>query len=59
MFRDEETEDFFFQGEEVTDKETLERLAVDSPLLATEAVVRLPSRMIDIILEACRDRELR
>ena len=56
VFRDEETGDFFFQGETVTDLEILARVSTDSPILDTESVVRLPERMVEIIMEACRDR---
>ncbi|MFF1819008.1 hypothetical protein ACFVWG_17035 [Kribbella sp. NPDC058245] len=54
VFRDEETGDFYFQGETVIDPELLARISTDSPLLDTESVVKLPARMVDIILEACR-----
>ncbi|GAA0986055.1 hypothetical protein GCM10009555_062640 [Acrocarpospora macrocephala] len=53
VFRDHATGDFFFQGETVTDPEILSRVAADSPILDTESVVRLPARMIEIIMEAC------
>jgi hypothetical protein len=54
VFRDEETGDFYFQGETVIDPEMLARISADSPLLDSESVVKLPARMVDIIMEACR-----
>jgi hypothetical protein len=36
------------------DPEMLARISVDSPLLDSESVVKLPARMVEIILEACR-----
>ena len=53
VFRDHETGDFLFQGETVVDRATLEWISGHSPLLDTESVVRLPARMIEIIMEAC------
>ncbi|WP_405063234.1 hypothetical protein OG474_16805 [Kribbella sp. NBC_01505] len=53
VFRDEQTGDFYFQGETVIDPELLARISTDSRLLDTESVVKLPPSMIDIILEAC------
>ena len=53
VFRDEVTGDFYFQGETVLDQDTLARVARDSPLLDSESVVRLPARMVGIIVEAC------
>lgn len=32
----------------------LARISADSPLLDTESVVKLPARMVEIIMEACR-----
>ena len=40
----------------MTDPEILARVSTDSPILDTESVVRLPERMVEIIMEACRDR---
>jgi hypothetical protein len=54
VFRDEETGDFYFQGETVVDPDVLARISTDSPLLASESVVKLPARMVEIIMEACR-----
>jgi hypothetical protein len=54
VFRDEETGDFYFQGETVVDPEVLARISADSPLLDSESVVKLPARMVEIIMEACR-----
>ena len=53
VFRDPRTGDFYFQGETVLDQDTLTWINERSPLLATESVVRLPARMVSIILEAC------
>ena len=49
--------DFLFQGKTVTDPDTLAKVAADSPILDDETVVRLPARMVEIIMEACRDGE--
>lgn len=54
VFRDEKTGDFYFQGETVVDAAVLERISTDSPLLDSESVVKLPARMVEIIMEACR-----
>ncbi|GAB3823086.1 hypothetical protein [Kribbella italica] len=54
VFRDEETGDFYFQGETVSDPAILARLSEDSGLADTESVVQLPARMVAMILEACR-----
>lgn len=54
VFRDEDTGDFYFQGATVIEPEILERISVDSPLLDSESVVKLPARMVEIIMEACR-----
>ncbi|WP_084958124.1 hypothetical protein [Thermoactinospora rubra] len=54
VFRDPITGDFYFQGETVTDPEILAMVAANSPILDSESVVRLPARMIEIIMEACR-----
>jgi hypothetical protein len=56
VFRDPVTGDFYCQGETVTDPETLALVAENSPILDTESVVRLPERMIQIIMEACLGR---
>ncbi|MGI5285674.1 hypothetical protein ACQEVF_20380 [Nonomuraea polychroma] len=56
VFRDPSTGDFYFQGETVADPETLTWIAEKSPILDTESVVRLPERMIQIIMEACLGR---
>jgi hypothetical protein len=52
VFVDEETGDFVFQGWTVTDTAALADAAEHSPLGTGEAVVRLPARMAEIILEA-------
>jgi hypothetical protein len=52
VFVDEDTGDFLFQGDRVTDPGALAEVAKHSPIGATEAVVKLPSRMAAIILEA-------
>jgi hypothetical protein len=54
VFRDEETGDFYLQGETVVDPDMLARISADSPLLDSESVVKLPARMVEIIMEACR-----
>lgn len=54
VFRDEGTGDFYFQGETVVDSNVLARISADSPLLDSESVVKLPARMVEIIMEACR-----
>ncbi|MCF6469689.1 hypothetical protein FAF44_15010 [Nonomuraea sp. MG754425] len=54
VFREPVTGDFFFQGATVTDPETLAWVNDKSPILDSESVVRLPARMIEIIMEACR-----
>lgn len=52
LFLDEETGDVLFQGEAVTDPETLAESGQHSPLREAEGLVRLPARMRAIILEA-------
>ncbi|MEV4414032.1 hypothetical protein [Catellatospora sp. NPDC049609] len=59
VFRDHETGDFFFQGATVVDPATLEWINERSPLLDSESVVRLPARMVEIIMEACSGAEVR
>jgi hypothetical protein len=54
VFTDHETGDLYFQGETVVDPEILARISADCPPLDSESVVRLPARMVEIILEACR-----
>jgi hypothetical protein len=56
VFVDDETGDLLFEGTTVTDPTVLERINKDSPLQPHESVVRLPARMRQIILEACRER---
>lgn len=45
----------FFQGDTVTDPETLAEITAHSPILPTESVVALPPHMAAIILEAARE----
>ncbi|MGH3159431.1 MAG: hypothetical protein ACRDNF_23045 [Streptosporangiaceae bacterium] len=52
VFIDAETGNFYFQGETVTDPDTLAWINSDSRILDTESVVMLPARMAAIILEA-------
>jgi hypothetical protein len=59
VFRDPETGDFFFQGATVVDPATLAWIDENSPLLDTESVVRLPARMVNIIMEACSGADVR
>ncbi|TDW21622.1 hypothetical protein [Kribbella kalugense] len=54
VFRDEETGDLYFQGETVIAPEVLVRLSQDSGLADSESVVKLPARMAEMIVEACR-----
>jgi protein-disulfide isomerase-like protein with CxxC motif len=54
VFRDEETGDFYFQGETVVDPEVLARLSKDSGLADSESVVKLPASMVEMIVEAVR-----
>ena len=54
VFRDEETGDLYFQGETVVDLAMLARLSKDCGLEDSESVVKLPARMAEIIVEACR-----
>ncbi|HEV2637255.1 MAG TPA: hypothetical protein VGX23_19025 [Actinocrinis sp.] len=56
VFLDEETGDFLFEGTTVTDPVVLARVNERSPLQPHESVVRLPARMREILLEACRER---
>ncbi|MFE0152883.1 hypothetical protein ACFWY5_37475 [Nonomuraea sp. NPDC059007] len=53
VFRGPVTGDFLFQGATVTDSELLAWVDDKSPILDSESVVRLPARMIEIIMEAC------
>lgn len=52
VFVDEDSGDIWFQGEAVTDSTALSEVAKHSPIGGQEAVVKLPSRMAAIILEA-------
>lgn len=56
VFVDPATGDFFFQGDTVTDPETLAWINSDSRIKDTESVVRLPARMAQIIMEAASGR---
>jgi hypothetical protein len=55
VFVDEQTGDFVFQGWRVDDPQTLTEIARHSPIADGESVVRLPTRMKSIILEALND----
>lgn len=52
VFVDEDTGEFWFQGETVTDPAALAEIAGHSPIGANESVVKLPPVMAAIILEA-------
>jgi hypothetical protein len=52
VFVDDESGDFLFQGDLITDAATLANVATHSPIATHEAVVRLPARMRTIIREA-------
>lgn len=52
VFVDEDTGDFWFQGEAVTDPGALAEVARHSPLGQGEAVVRLPQVMKSFVMEA-------
>jgi len=52
VYVDEDTGDFWFQGETITDPATLAEVASHSPIGANEAVVKLPPVMAAIIREA-------
>ena len=52
VYVDEDTGDFWFQGETVTDPDALALVARHSPIGTGEAVVRLPAVMGAIVLEA-------
>ena len=52
VYVDEDTGDFWFQGETITDTAVLAEIASHSPVGANEAVVKLPPVMAAIILEA-------
>ena len=54
VFRDEATGDIYLQGETVTDPAILAGLSEDSGLADSESVVKLPARMAEMIMEACR-----
>lgn len=54
VFRDEETGDVYLQGETVVDPALLARLSEDCGLSDSESVVKLPARMAEMIVEACR-----
>ena len=54
VFRDEATGDIYLQGETVIDPTILARLSEDSGLADAESVVKLPARMAEMIMEACR-----
>ena len=52
VYVDEDTGEFWFQGESVTDPEALAEVARHSPIGARESVVKLPPVMGAIIVEA-------
>jgi hypothetical protein len=54
VFRDEANGDIYLQGETVTDPTILARLSQDSGLADSESVVKVPARMAEMIMEACR-----
>lgn len=54
VFVDEDTGDLLFEGWTESDPQALAEVASHSPIAAHESVVRLPSRMRHIILEAVR-----
>lgn len=54
VFRDEETGDLYFQGETVVDPALLARLSEECGISDSESVVKLPTRMVETIVEACR-----
>lgn len=56
---DRSTGDFLFQGQTVTEPETLAEIAEHSPIGDDESVVRLPARMVDIIREAVTRADVR
>jgi hypothetical protein len=56
VFVDEDTGEFWFQGDTVTDPAALAEVARHSPVRAGESVVRLPPVMAAIIVEAASGR---
>lgn len=54
VYVDEDTGDFWFQGETVTDPAALAEVAGHSPIGANESIVKLPPIMASIIMEAIR-----
>lgn len=52
VYVDEDTGEFWFQGETVTDPIALAEVAAHSPIGVNESVVKLPPIMASIILEA-------
>lgn len=54
VYRDEQTGDFYFQGDTVLDPVRLAEISPDSPIPDAESVVKLPARMVEIIVEASR-----
>jgi hypothetical protein len=55
VYVDEDTGDFWFQGEAVTDSAALAEVARHSPIGPGEVVVRLPPVMKSFILEAVNE----
>lgn len=54
VYVDEDTGEFWFQGETVTDPVALAEVTAHSPIGANESIVRLPPIMASIIMEAIR-----
>ena len=54
VFLDEETGDVYFRGETVVDPALLAKLSEDCGTSDSESVVKLPARMAEMIVEACR-----
>lgn len=52
VYVDEDTGEFWFQGETVTDPAALAEVAAHSPIGANESIVKLPPIMASIIKEA-------
>jgi len=54
VYVDEDTGEFWFQGETVTDPAALAEVAAHSPIGGNESIVKLPPIMASIIMEAIR-----
>jgi hypothetical protein len=57
VFVDEPSSDLVITGWKVADPQILAEVTNHSPIADHEAVVRLPARMLDIVLEAVRGSE--